>query len=258
MITITYNSDKTLKDTFDSVLIQTHRPLQYVVVDGASTDRTVDIIKAYEPIFKAAGIEYSWKSEKDHGISDAFNRGISQVTGEIVGIINSDDKLAENALIHLSEEYRSDIGVYYGKCLIFNNESDKSFIAIPKFQKNERLLESGMALYHPSTFITKKTYDLYGTYDTELKMCMDRELLLRFYKKGVRFKYVDIPLAYYREGGTNQANYKKTAVENESISVKYGMNVFEAKIRRIVFKVHDYLWKLIQKIQLEKVFHKEA
>ncbi|MGN0552817.1 MAG: glycosyltransferase family 2 protein [Oscillospiraceae bacterium] len=258
MVTVTFNSERTLSDTLDSVLGQTHRPLEYIIVDGGSSDRTMEIVSSYKSRFESAGIEYRYHSEKDNGISDAFNKGIRQASGEIVGMINSDDMLEKGALDTVAEKYSPDTGVYYGNCIIFNDNSSDKYIAVPKFSMDETLLRKRMPIYHPATFILKKTYDEYGLYDTELKYCMDREWMLRTYTQGVKFLYIDSVLAWYREGGTNQINHSKTLKENRLISVKYGMNPIEAGIRTVTTVIHDMLWKIIQKVGLEKLFHKKV
>ena len=86
---------------------------------------------------------------------------------------------------------------------------------------------------------------------------MDRELLYRIYKARGKFLYISKPLACYREGGVNQINYKECARENMEISIKYGISSVEAKVRRIYFKLHDTVWKIIQKLDLESVFHRK-
>ena len=98
IITITYNSSRTLKDTIDSVLKQRHRPLQYILVDGKSTDNTLQIVQDYKNSFDKAGIELKWISEPDKGISDAFNKGIKMSDGKLVGIINSDERTGYGVL----------------------------------------------------------------------------------------------------------------------------------------------------------------
>lgn len=258
IVTITYNSVRTLKETFESILAQSYRPIEYIIVDGCSTDGTIKIINQYQEIFKKHNIDVKFKSERDAGISDAFNKGIRQATGDIVGIINSDDKLAPNALEIIASTYKEDVGVYYGKCIIFNDHNKEELVAIPKFSKKNTSLIVGMTIYHPATFVAKFIYDLYGVYDNTYKMCMDRELLLRLYCNGVKFLYINEVLACYREGGTNQINYSKTADENEIISVKYGMNRFKARYYKFYFYIHDIMWKLIQKMRLEKIIHKKA
>ena len=113
-----------------------------------------------------------------------------------------------------------------------------------------------MALFHPSTFIAKSAYDNYGLYDVGYKYCMDRDILLRMYSKGARFKYINESLAAYREGGVNQQNYKKCALENRNISVRFGMNPIKADTIRLYFFIHDLVWRIVKKVGLEKAFHK--
>lgn len=254
IITITFNSEKTVEETFKSVLCQKHRPLQYVVVDGLSTDGTVGLIRKYEPEFKSEGIEFSFVSEKDKGISDAFNKGIGLADGDLIGIINSDDKLCGYAAEVLQEAYDINVDVYYGKCIVFNNGNDKQYIVEPK--DNLRLLYKCMPLCHPAVFVKKDAYKKYGLFDIELRYCMDRELLLRFFDAGARFLHIDRELAYYREGGVNQVNYKKTLKEEAIVSVMYGMNPVRAEIFRHYKYLRFLAWRFIQKTGCEKFIHK--
>lgn len=173
--------------------------------------------------FPVYGIEVTYISEKDNGISDAFNKGILLATGDIIGIINSDDKLAKNALSVLAENYEENFGVYCGDCITFSNQNKTGFVVKP--DSNFENLKKNMTVYHPSTFVSKKVYQKYGQFDVNIKYCMDRELLLRFLVNGVKFKYVEAPLAWYREGGTNQKNFIKTLDENENISTRYGTTI---------------------------------
>jgi glycosyltransferase involved in cell wall biosynthesis len=257
IVTITFNSEGTLRDTIESVLIQKYRPLQYIIQDGGSMDTTLCIAESYKDKFERENIELIIASEKDKGISDAFNKGISKADGDIIGIINSDDKLFDSAIESIVKEYKKNIDVYYGDCVIFNDKNTSEYIATPGFLNNPDLLNKGMALFHPSCFISRKTYEQYGVYNIDIKLCMDRDLLLRIYRNGGEFLYIHKPLAYYREGGANQKNYEKCALENMEISISYGMNPIEAKIRKIYFKAHDSIWKLIQELGLERIFHKQ-
>jgi len=255
IITITYNSEKTLKDTLDSVLNQSYRPLQYILVDGLSTDNTLAIIKEYKKSFDNLGIEFIFVSEKDAGISDAFNKGIHMADGEIIGIINSDDKLCPDALEHIMAAYSDEIGVYYGKCIIFNDHNKDEYVVVPK--TDLKSLEKAMPLYHPATFVKKSIYEKYGAFNTQLKYCMDRELLLRFYKNGVLFQYIPKPLAYYREGGVNQMNYKANLREGTRIAIQYGMNPFKAKILERYKYLRFKIWRTIQKLGAESLWHEK-
>ena len=98
IITVTYNSSKTLADTINSVLLQSHTDFEYIIIDGKSTDETLSIIKKYEPKFKG---KLKWISEQDHGIYDAMNKGIKIATGDIIGILNSDDFFSRSNILEI-------------------------------------------------------------------------------------------------------------------------------------------------------------
>ena len=108
IITVTYNSAGTLKDTINSVISQTYHDIEYIIIDGGSMDGTVDIIRAFEPEF---GGRLKWKSEKDRGIYDAMNKGIGMATGEVVGILNSDDYFTSPDVIARMVEAFEDKGL---------------------------------------------------------------------------------------------------------------------------------------------------
>lgn len=256
IVTITYNSERTMRDTFESILVQTYRPLQYIVVDGLSTDNTMNIVKEYANKFAEVGIEYIFHSEKDNGISDAFNKGIQKADGDIIGIINSDDMLADNALEILAREYEETVSVYYGNCIIFNDASNERFIAKPK--NDLERLRWGMGLFHPACFVKRNTYEQLGVFKTNLKYCMDRELLLRFFVNGKTFKYIDEPLACYREGGVNQKYYRKNLAEGTKISIDYGMSVPKAYVMMYWKAIRQKIWRLVQVIGAERLFHKKV
>lgn len=112
IITISYNSQKTIEKTILSILGQSYRPLEYVLVDGGSKDGTIELIKKYIPELEKAGIEVNYKSEPDKGISDAFNKGIQRSSGDIIGIINSDDQLMDEALMKIADAF-APTGFFY-------------------------------------------------------------------------------------------------------------------------------------------------
>lgn len=257
IVTITFNSERTLKDTLESVLEQEYRPLQHIIQDGRSKDHTLEIVEAYQERYREKGIELKVWSEADHGISDAFNKGIEHADGAVIGIINSDDKLAEHAVECLMQSYKEDTDVYYGDCVIFNDAGRGEFVAVPKFSADPESLRKRMSLFHPSVFIASGAYKRFGLYDTSIRFVMDRDLLLKMYLGKAKFQYIPHPLAYYREGGTNQVNYKKCLLENMQISVRYGMNPAEASLRRYYAIFHDTVWKLIQRFGLERLFHRQ-
>ena len=202
VITITFNSEATLEETILSVTTQDYPALEYVIIDGGSTDGTLDIIRKYQNKIQVV------VSEPDRGISDAFNKGIARATGEIIGIINSDDILLPGALQKVADMYDSQVDVYSGLILFWDVESDETFPSYPDVTSDKVKLQYNVA--HPARFIRKDAYERYGLYQEDLRYMMDIELLCRFYKQGARFMLIDSPLAKFRIGGTtNDPIYKK-------------------------------------------------
>ncbi len=233
IITITYNSEKTVEDTICSILSQNLQgiELEYIIVDGKSIDGTLKIVEKYKS--KIAKVI----SEKDRGISDAFNKGIKMATGEIIGIINSDDMLLPNALQTLKSYYEPEVDVYFGNGQrLYSNGTTKEYRA----NSNLNLLKKGMYLDHPSVFVRKSAYEKYGYFDIHLKCVMDRDLLLRMYLSGAKFKYIDSELTIFRDGGmSNKQFFTITLPEEEIISIRAGMSPFKAKVLR--FKKYVYM-----------------
>ena len=138
LITVTYNSAKTLKNTFDSVIKQSHSNLEYIVIDGASKDNTVSIIKEYEPLFNN---RLKWISEPDEGLYDAMNKGIRIATGNIIGILNSDDFFtSNNVLQEIAHTFKKekDLDAIYG---------DIHFVHLDNLQKCVRYYSSKIFNY---------------------------------------------------------------------------------------------------------------
>lgn len=245
IITVSYNSAKTIRDTLESIRNQDYGDIEYIIVDGGSTDGTLDIIAEYQDIVT------KMVSEPDHGISDAMNKGIRMATGDIIGIIHSDDMLHENALRRIEEVYDESIDVYYGDCLVCDESGRKMHILTAKSDLSDMPYSFGMI--HPSTFITRKAYEKWGLYSTSHKYAMDYELLLRFYKKQAVMKYINAALAVYRIGGTNQIYRKKTIMEVRNISIHYGSNPVKAEMLRLEKMLKDCLRPLLRGVKSRRV-----
>lgn len=230
IITISYNSEKTIRKTLDSVLIQNHRPLEYVLVDGGSNDSTVDIIKHYLPKFIEKGIKVTFNSEPDNGISDAFNKGIARSTGDVIGIINSDDMLEKDILETISSVFTEDTDVVCGDCTWLDEKNHTQYIRKSKMQLNR--LKYDMVLMHPTCFVRKSLYETYGVFDVDLKFCMDKDLMARFYKNGARFKYLPKVIAIMSSGGVSDTFYKKVFDEGVVIAERNGVPHVMARMYR--------------------------
>ncbi len=197
IVTICYNSAKTIERTIKSVLEQNYEHLDYVIIDGGSTDGTIDIVNKYKN-----RLGY-FISEKDKGISDAFNKGIAASKGDIIAMINSDDRLMPHALQHMAEVYDGKTDVYRGNVIIVNPETKFSGRETPSMKFPLAPLTIRCA--HQGTYISAKAYQQYGGYDLAFKYMMDYDLLTRFYQKGANFKYVDADVAEFQLGGVSKA-----------------------------------------------------
>lgn len=192
VITIVYNGEKFLEQTIQSVLTQSYKNIEYILIDGGSTDGTLDIIRKYD-----SRIAY-WKSEPDKGISDAFNKGIALATGDLVGILNADDWYEPEAVARIVAKYEPD-SVLHGNKQYWNEDGGKAHQARP----NLDVLPLEMSLNHPTVFVSKSLYNRYGVFDLDYKLAMDYHLLLRFYAAGAKFIHVDHIITNMRLGGVS-------------------------------------------------------
>ena len=201
IITITYNSERTVEETLKSVISQAYPNLEYIIVDGASKDKTLDVVAKYKDSIARI------ISEPDKGIADAFNKGIRMATGDLIGIINSDDLLLPGALRKMAESYDGETDVYRGNTVISNLVSQFRCREIPSMKFPTVPYTIHMA--HPSTFVSRNAYQKYGVFDLDFRYIMDLELLCRFYRLGATFKYVDADIAEFRIGGATSDSIAK-------------------------------------------------
>ena len=201
IITVCYNSEKTIKETFESVLQQTYDNFEYIVIDGKSKDNTLKIIKDYQKKFKKRNIDFKYKSEKDKGLFDAMNKGIDESSGEIIGIINSDDVIHDpNAFKKIVERFKKD------KCDVTYSDL---YIMDYNMEKVNRVFISGRKSYkigwyppHPTMYVKKDVYNKYGKYDLEYRIAADYDFMIRIMKNNVKMSYIQEPLIYMRSGGS--------------------------------------------------------
>ncbi len=208
IITVACNSATTIADAMASVLRQTYKDIEYIVVDGLSHDGTPDIIRQYEPRFEG---RMKWVSEKDNGIYDAMNKGVLMATGDVVGILNSDDYLTDDTVIErMVEQFPEDIGAIYG---------DVHFVKADNLQRCVRyysgrifrpwLIRLGFLPPHPSLYVRRRLFQQYGLYDASLRISADYELIARLtLKHRVPMKYLHIDFVTMRLGGASTRNWK--------------------------------------------------
>ncbi|MCH5203687.1 MAG: glycosyltransferase [Oscillospiraceae bacterium] len=250
IVTITFNSEKTLERTIQSVISQDYENVEYIIVDGASNDKTLDIIKSYAD----KGIT-SWISEPDKGISDAFNKGISLATGEIIGIINSDDGLEAGALRAVAEAYEPDVDVYRGNIYFWNTDSGAKIREVPSMSFP---FSKQVNISHQGTFVAKAAYEKYGVFNVDYKYSMDYDILLRFEKAGAKFKYVDATLAYFTIGGLTFTSYSsERRKETETIMRSHGAKPWHIWRFRILKYTKNFIKKHVNIDLLLRLRHRK-
>jgi glycosyltransferase involved in cell wall biosynthesis len=193
IITICFNADKTIERTFQGMATQTYPNIEYIVIDGGSTDNTLSLIEKYKYL-----ISY-FSSEKDNGIYDAMNKGINIAQGDVIGIINADDYYAPNALVLVMRAYQinKDVDVFMGNCSTIN-PSEK----LIRTDKPTINFEQGVVyVLHPSTFISRQCYSKYGVFNDTYKYSGDYEFFCRLAGKSAKFFHINYTLAYFRLGG---------------------------------------------------------
>lgn len=214
IVTVSYNSEKTIGQTIESLLNQSFKNFEYIIIDGKSKDRTLKIIESYSNEFKKKKISYKYISESDNGIYDAMNKGINLATGDIIGIINSDDWYEKDALENIIQTYyKKEPDIIYGLLRIIG-ENDKP-------EKIVGFYNTAGVGVHPTVFIKKDVYNKYGLFDLTYKLASDTELLMRLSKKNLKIEMIEKILSNFRNtGATAKQAYLSTKEANE-IKFKY-------------------------------------
>ena len=197
VVTVCYNSAKTIEQTIQSVLGQSYKNLEYIIIDGESTDGTIDIIKQYED-----DIDY-WVSEPDHGIYDAMNKGIKKATGDVIGFLNSDDWYADGAISMIAKAFfQTDADVVYGRTLILGDDTQRLMPSFPL----ENLLYA-MIFCHQSVF-SKTSLMKKNPFNISWRIAADYAFLLEMYLQGKKFYGIDVVISHFRKGGLSSHPWK--------------------------------------------------
>jgi glycosyltransferase involved in cell wall biosynthesis len=199
VITVCRNSAATIRETIDSVLLNKEYLYEYIIIDGASSDGTQDIVRSY-------GNEIDiFMSEPDSGIADAFNKGIAHATGDIIAIINSDDRLLPEALKKVIGCFQEqpDVDVIHADILLYRGDSFIKRLSPPdKWWYPWRLV----LFNHPATFVKKKVYEDHGGFAVDYKVAMDVEIFARWTTLGLGILYYPMPLVRMSAGGISSQN----------------------------------------------------
>lgn len=236
VITVCYNSESSIRKTIESVLNQSYQNIEYVIIDGGSTDRTIEIIKEYQGLF---GERMKLISEADRGIYDAMNKGLHIVTGDLIGILNSDDYYEKQAVENMVLSLREDkYQILYGFVRYWKNNTEYS----TNRQSHSFLQENMIA--HPACFVTKAVYDDFGGFDLKYVSAADYDFMLRMSKiPDVNFYPVDFLVTNFAMGGMSSTDAAwldllKLRKDYEMISEKeYGKELMKNQIYRLYSKI---------------------
>lgn len=206
IITITYNSAATVEDTLRTVVSQDYPNLEYIIIDGKSKDKTLSIVEKYKHgISKVI-------SEKDKGLYDALNKGIKHATGDIIGMLHSDDLYANDQVISKIvkkfEEDPTTEGVYADLVFVNRNDVNKVMRTWNSGEYEEDAFVKGWMPPHPTFFVKKECYEKFGGFNTELKLSADYELMLRLiHKNKIKLAYLNEVIVKMRMGGVSNVSF---------------------------------------------------
>lgn len=220
IITIAYNSVETIEDTIQSVLSQKYKDLEYLIIDGGSTDGTLDIIQKY-----IHQISY-FISEKDQGIYDAMNKGVLQASGELVGILNSDDVYTDSLVIEdVVSTLKDHQCIYADLEYVDRNNIQKTIRYWKSGVYQENAFRKGWMPPHPTFFVRKSVYQQYGLYNTQLKSAADYEMMLRLiHKEKISICYLPRTIIKMRVGGKSNVSLKNRIKANREDRLAWKIN----------------------------------
>lgn len=245
IITVVYNNAATIQDAIDSVLSQTYQNTEYIIIDGCSTDGTVDIVERYgRKITK-------FVSEKDSGIYDAMNKGIAHATGDVVGILNSDDFYIDEFVIEkVAREFESkNVDSVYANLVFVHPDNldritrhyDSSYFTPEKFAY-------GWMPAHPTFFVKRSAYEKYGVFRTDLKIAADFDLLIRFlHTHRLSYSHIKEVLIKMRVGGVSTSGLKSKILLNKEILQVCLDNGIKTNILKILSKYPAKIFGLLNK-----------
>lgn len=238
IITVCYNSEKTIEKTFKSVQSQTYKNIEYIVVDGGSKDATIDLIKKHENIIS------QWISESDKGLYDAMNKGIALATGDIVGILNSDDIFNNSTVLEDVTKFHKENNVEasVGNIIQFNDQG-KTVRKYSAKQWNPEKLRIGFMPAHPAIFFNRDLFEKYGDYQLDFTIGADYELITRFFlKHNITWRFSDITTTSMLIGGLSSSGVSSYKLISKEIKKALTRNNIKFNYSKVQLRG---LWKII-------------
>lgn len=245
IITVVWNNEKTIKNCVDSILSQSYADIEHIIIDGKSTDKTVELVKTYgDKISK-------FISEKDNGIYDAMNKGISMATGDVIGILNSDDFYTDEKVIEIiANEFKNkNIDATFSDLDYVSFEDEKKITR--KWRSSSYFnsaFEKGWHPAHPTFFVKKEIYNKYGLFDLNFDISADFEIMLRFIEKHrIKTSYIPKVLVKMREGGESNQSIKNILLGNKNIRKAFKKNRIKLDALYTPKRLIKKAWQKIKK-----------
>lgn len=212
IITVCYNSECTIKDTIESVAAQSYENIEYIVIDGNSSDGTMDILSQYEDVIDIM------VSEQDRGLYDAMNKGIDLATGDLIGILNSDDVLSSNYVIQKIVNASKGFDGVYADIAFYDKSLSRKIRYYSSKSFDRSKFSRGFMPAHPSCYIKKNIIKAVGYYSLEYKIASDFDFLVRaFNLPGVSFHYLNEEVVKMRVGGVSTSGLSANILLNKEI-----------------------------------------
>lgn len=258
IVTVCYNSEKTIARTLQSVLAQEFKDYEYLIVDGASTDTTIDIVQQYKSKFCG---RMKFRSEPDKGIYDAFNKGVFWASGIYVWIVNSDDYIEPDALIKLEKlirGYKGENLPIISAMMNFISPSGRISKVYGSSLKScqDAYKNFGMGLNHPATLVPKQIYDSIGFFDDRFAIMADIDWFLRAFKSHMLIEFPQFVITNMCYGGiSTTVSFKKLYKDRQLLFKKHSRNFFIAKMHLVKWALvyfRDYYFRDIYNLNTEK------
>lgn len=242
IITVCYNSEKTIRDTIESVFLQDYPNIEYIIVDGASKDNTLNIVNEYQDRIATV------ISEPDKGLYDAMNKGIKLATGDIVGILNSDDILANNFTIAMVVDSLKSVDGVYGDVGFYDATMKKKTRHYSSKGFHKSKFSRGFMPAHPSCYFKKALIDKVGFYSLEFKIAADFDFLVRAFSLfDAEFRYLPLEIVKMREGGISTSGLSANILLNKEIILSCRNNGLPCSWLSVLSKYPEKIMGLILK-----------
>lgn len=245
IITVTYNSVLTIRDTIESILCQDYPNIEYILIDGASTDGTVELVASY-------GERIShFISEPDQGMYDALNKGLALATGDLIGILNSDDVYSHSQVIttvvNAMQNAQADC-VFADLVYVSPTNLDKVVRYYSSATFSPRRFAYGWMPAHPTVFIKRWAYDCYGYFKTDYAIAADYELLIRFlFTHQLPYAYVPQVWVKMRTGGISTSNLMSNWILNREIVRACAENNISTNLFKVFSKYFTKIFQLVNR-----------